>query len=245
MVKNQLKLNADKTHVMTLGTARRLQVPGNEVTVLMDNITLEEDPKKCEKLLGCVIQANLKWQEQIRVLKSKLKQRLAGLGHIKYVLPLNTRRAVCVGMFNSVLVSCVPLFGGCDVQDVKDLQVFQNKAARIVSHSPLRERRERMYDNLGWLTVKQLILYHTLLTVYRTRNSQEPEYLASILSRDNPYGKIIITNTNLSLYRKSFAYRGVINWNLLPTHVRQISAIGAFKKELKNWIKREVPRFLD
>ena len=123
--------------------------------------------------------------------------------------------------------------------------LLQNKAARIVNHSPLRERRAKMYDDLGWLTVKQLILYHTVLSVYRIRSSQEPEYLASILSRDNPYGKIIISQTNLSLYRKSFGYRGVSNWNTLPHHIRQITAIGAFKRELKAWIKKEVPRFVN
>ena len=77
---------------------------------------------------------------------------------------------------------------GGGAQEVKDLQVLQNKAARIVNHSPLRERRDKMYDDLGWLTVKQLILYHTVLTVYRIRNTQEPEYLASILSRDTTSG---------------------------------------------------------
>ena len=97
-------------------------------------------------------------------------------------------------MFYSVLVYCLPLFGGCDVQELKSLQVLQNKVARIVTHSPIRAGRQTLFDQLGWLTVKQLILYHTLLTVYRVRNTQEPEYLASILRRENYYGKIIIPN---------------------------------------------------
>ena len=102
-----------------------------------------------------------------------------------------------------------------------------------------------MFDELGWLSVKQLILYHTLLTVYRIRKSQEPEYLANILSRDNHYGKIIIPNINLSLYRKSFGFRGASNWNSLPESLRKMEQIGTFKRELKAWIKRETPRFLD
>ena len=245
MASNQLKLNADMTHILTLGTDRRLQIPGNEVNVVMDGITLEEDPKKSETLLGCQIQADLKWHDQIKELKSKLKKRLVGLSHIKFVLPFNTRRIVSEGMFNSVLVYCLPLFGGCDVQEIKDLQVLQNKAARIVTHSQLRTGRQKMFDELGWLSVKQLILYHTLLTVYRIRKSQEPEYLANILSRDNHYGKIIIPNINLSLYRKSFGFRGASNWNSLPESLRKMEQIGTFKRELKAWIKRETPRFLD
>ena len=118
-IRNQLKLNAEKTHVMTLGTTRRLQIPGNQVTVAMDGLTLEEDPKKSEILLGCQIQADLLWHEQVRMLKTKLKKRLAGLAHIKFVLPFSKRKEVSEGMFNSVLVYCLPLFGGCDSQEIK------------------------------------------------------------------------------------------------------------------------------
>ena len=62
MLSNQLKLNADKTHIMTLGTAQRLLQPGNKVSVVMDNITLEEDPQKFETILGCCIQV-FKWHK--------------------------------------------------------------------------------------------------------------------------------------------------------------------------------------
>ena len=245
MESNQLKLNADKTHILTLGTDRRLQIPGNKVTVVMDGVTLEESAEKAETLLGCQIQANLKWYLQVKELKSKLRKRLVGLNHIKYILPFPTRKAVSDGMFNSILVYCLPLFGGCDIQEVKELQVLQNKAARIVCHSPLRAGRKEMFDLLGWLSVKQLILYHSLLSVYRIRSSQEPEYLASRLSRENRYSNIILPKTNLSLYRHSFAYRAARDWNMLPQGLRQIRTTKNFKKELMTWVKREIPRFID
>ena len=80
-----------------------------------------------------------------------------------------------------------------------------------------------MFDELGWLSVKQLILYHTLLTVYRIRKSQEPDFLDTFLSGDKYYGKIIIPNINLSLCMKSFGFGVASNWNSFPE-------IGAFKK---------------
>ena len=46
------------------------------------------------------------------------------------------------------------------------------------------------------------INYHTVNTIYRIRQSQEPEYLASKLTIDNRNGKIIIKQSNLTLYRK-------------------------------------------
>ena len=65
-----------------------------------------------------------------------------------------------------------------------------------------------MYDKLGWLTVNQLVRYHTLLAVYRIRMSKEPEYLAASLCNENRNGKIIVQNTKLTLTQKSFKVRG-------------------------------------
>ena len=245
MLSNQLKLNPDKTHIMTLGTSQRLLQPGNKVSVVMDDIILEEDPQKFETILGCCIQPDLKWHKQISELQHKLKKRLAGLAHIKFILPFSTRKVISEGMFNSVLVYCLPLFGGCDVQEIKDLQTLQNKAARIVTHSPLRAHRKDMYNKLGWLTVKQLVIYHTLLTVYRVRQAKEPEYLSSILSNDSRLGKIIVPNTKLTLTQKSFTTRGACNWNSLPLEIRKIDTLSCFKQEVKKWIKSYVPRFVD
>ena len=87
-------------------------------------------------------------------------------------------------MFASVLAYCLPVFGGCDKEELLSLQVMQNKAARLVTHFPLRAPRKEMFSQLGWLSVNQLIFYHSALATYRIRESREPEYLSSLLGRD-------------------------------------------------------------
>ena len=129
--------------------------------------------------------------------------------------------------------------------EIKSLQILQNKAAQMVTHSPPRAVRSLMYDQLDWLTVNQLIRYHTLLAVFRIRSSGEPEYLAGYLCNDNVLGRIIVQNTRLTLARKSFKIRGACDWNALPASIRSISKVGLFKKEVKKWIKQNVQRFLD
>ena len=176
---------------------------------------------------------------------SELKSRLAGLAHIRHVLPFYMRKSVSEGLFSSVLCYCLPLFGGCDSGELQDLQILQNKAAQHVTLSPPRAARHPMYDRLGWLTVNQLVYYHTLLAVYRIRQSGEPEYLAQSLCNDNKNGHIIIRSTRLTLLQKSFKFRGACNWNDLPQSVRNIQRIGQFKTSVKAWIREKIPRFLD
>ena len=79
-----------------------------------------------------------------------------GLGKLKYICPYAVRKTIAEGIFNSVLVYCLPLYGGLDVGDLKDLQVLQNKAVQCVTLSPPRAKRSLMFDRLGWLTVTQL-----------------------------------------------------------------------------------------
>ena len=245
MAENMLQLNADKTHVMTLGTRERLALPGNQISVTMDGIRLEEDPGHRETLLGIVIDANLKWHGQIEFLQKKLKARLAGLAHVRYALPFHLMKVVSEGLFNSVLGYCLPLFGGCDIGEIHDLQVLQNKAAQLVTKSPPRSPRHPMFDRLEWLSVYQMVQYHTILAVYRVRLTGEPEYLARSLCNDNRNGHIIIKNTRLSLLQKSFKFRGACNWNDLPESIRNLQTVGTFKRALRSWIRENTPRFLE
>ena len=137
------------------------------------------------------------------------------------------------------------LFGGCDKGQIQDLQIMQNKAAQLVTKSPPRASRSPMFDRLGWLTVNQLITYHTLLAVYRVRASGEPEYLAEALCADNINGNIIVRCTRLTLYQKSFKFRGACNWNKLPLNLRNLKTFHSFKQGIKKWIGLNVDRFID
>ena len=183
----------------------------------MDNVILQEDPEKSELPLGCQIQANLKWHKQISGLIGKLRKRLVGLGVLKYIAPYTVRKLVTEGIFNSVLVYCLPLYGGMDKGELRDLQVIQNKAAQIVTRSPPRAERALMYDRLQWLSINQLIFYHSVIAVFKIRTHSEPEHLAGILGNDSRNKRIVIPNLDLSLAQKSFTLRGAECWNQLPS----------------------------
>ena len=170
MKSNLLKLNPGKTHVMTLGTSQRLKIT-NQMQVFMDGLLLQENSEQTENLLGCKIQANLKWQKQVQALHSKLRARLLGLGKLKSFAQAAIRKTITEGLFNSILVYCLPLFGGMDTGNLKDLQILQNKAE----------------------------YYHSVISVFKIRNSGQPEYLATRLLKDSRNGRIMIPE---QLYKK-------------------------------------------
>ena len=57
---------------------------------------------------------------------------------LKYVLPTNKLKQVADGMFNSVLIYCLPVYGGCEKGDLKLLQVLQNQASRLFTKCPTK-----------------------------------------------------------------------------------------------------------
>ena len=230
MKSNLLKLNAEKTHLLLVGTEERSVTENLDVKI--ENTNLQEDPRKEETLLGCIMQSNLKWHGHINQLKSRLRIRVAALMKIKWIAPFDVKKQVADSIFTSVLTYCISLFGGMDVGHVKDLQILQNQAAQIVCGAPARTNRMYLFDRVGWFTVRQLVVYHT-------------EYLSSILSEDTRGQRIRRSNTRLNLAFKSFSFRGPQFWNQLPLSIRTCEKISSFKGLLKKWIQEEIPRFVE
>ena len=241
MKENRFKLNAEKTHLLTSVRVDALDKP---IKVEMDEFKLIENKERNEHFLGVYIQYNLKWQKTLGEVRIKLKKRLAGLLKLRNCVPFPQLRMISQGLFDSVMVYCLPLYGGCGKGDLEALQVLQNKAAQIVTRSPPRSKRIPMFEKLDWLSVNQLIAYHTLIQIFKIRNSRQPEYLYEIVGRENRNGHIIVSNTDLSLAKNSFTFRGPELWNSLPVNIRNSEKIRVFKKTCRAWIKETIPRFL-
>ena len=240
---NCFKLNANKTKVLTVGTAERLSRMNCKLKVTMDDVQLEGIQTGHEKLLGVSLTANLKWTDHVRELTSKLKVKLAALDKLKFIMRRVDKKKIVQGVFNSVLCYCLPLFGGCNTAELDTLQSLQNRAARIVLNLPSLSHRQTMFEELKWMTIRQLVAYHTLLPVYRIRVSGQPEYLASLLTKENARGQILVRNSRLELYRKSFIPRGSNLWNKLPVNIRTMPTLASFKKAVRKWIDHHVNMF--
>ena len=132
-----------------------------------------------------------------------------------------------------------------DNGQLHDLQVLQNKAAQMVCHAPPRTKRSLLFNKLGWLSVNQLISYHSMLTLFKIRSSKEPEYLSQFLCNDSRNLRIVVPNQDLTLTKNSFSFRASDQWNQLPIQLRKEVKIGTFKKDVKKWIIANVAQFLD
>ena len=131
MKENKLCLNSEKTHLMIAGTSRRLQMTDkSELDISMGGHHINQSEERYETLLGVRFMPNLKWNEHLNELKKKLKLRLSGLYKVRNIVATNWLKKVADGIFNSVLIYCIPLWGQCGKGELRSLQVLQNMGAR-------------------------------------------------------------------------------------------------------------------
>ena len=70
---------------------------------------------------------------------------------------------------------------------MKSLQIIQNKVARVLTKLDWLTSTAVLLNQEGWLSVNQLIFYHSLLQVYKVNKTQTPKYLNNMFSRTYNY----------------------------------------------------------
>ena len=254
MVTNRLKLNDDKTHllVMTTGLDRRRAMAKTQVKIMTPSEIIS--PSKSEKLLGCVVHDDLKWVEHLRDNKENLigslNTRLGALKKIQRIASFKNRKMISEGLFMSKLSYLIAVWGGCGAVLKKSLQIIQNKVARVVTRLDWLTPASELLQQCGWLSVNQLVFYHSVLLVYKVRLNKTPRYLDTMhnswsyqyRTRQAESGLVkMVGRPRLEITRNSFRWRAANQYNQLSADIRNSETLVIFKLRVKTWIKINVP----
>ena len=177
----------------------------------------------------------------------QLNTRLSALKIIANAAGFKERLMVTNGLFSSKLIYQICLWGGAEEYLLQALQKVQNKAAKFVAKVPRETSTREMLNHCGWLNVKQLAFYHSVILVQKTLMTQQPAYLYERLptefSRETRLAgshalRIALTKrSTLTLTEKSFLHRATYGYNMIPAELRQLTNLSTFKSKLKTWVK--------
>jgi hypothetical protein len=102
----------------------------------------------------------------------------------------------------------------------------------------------------GWLSVNQLVFFHTVVLLYKTLQNQSPEYLLSMAGTEYNYkcrakdaGKLRVVagyKIDSDLNIKSYRWRSIKCWNQLPQDITSTPNLYKFKVKLKAWVLKNV-----
>ena len=105
-----------------------------------------------------------------------------------------------------------------------------------------------LLSQVGWLSVNQLIFYHSVLQIYKVNKSQTPKYLDNMFSWTFNYntrqavGGLIrlVGKPKLDITRNSFRWRAANQFNQLPAEIRTYPTLASFKIKAKTWLTENV-----
>ena len=149
----------------------------------------------------------------------------------------------------------MPVWSGCEDYLVKALQVTQNKVARIVTGKDIFTPTRQLLLECGWLSVRQLLIYHSLFQLHKTVQQQAPTYLFRRVSsqlgllqagssypyrtRNQAQGVIRRApqaEARLDLAERSWFWAAPKMYNTLPTSMKTETNLQKFKMKLKAWV---------
>ena len=170
-----------------------------------------------------------------------------------------TRKMVANGIFMSKLIYLMPVWMGCEDYLVNALQVCQNKVARYVTKLDRYTPTKVLLAQCGWLTVRQLMSFHSLVLLHKTMKQKKPDYLyskitsgsdqaetrqaavaAATLAAAGVHGLPSIDRCDLEVGRKSWCWSASYWYNQLPLDLITEPKLQSFKTRLKQWVSRHV-----
>ena len=246
MMNNKLVINPDKTHMMVMGGKRAAPLR-QQVSMKAGNFVIK--PTETETLLGFHVHQSLRWNQHLTDSKSslvkQLSSRINGLKKVSHSASFKTRLMIANGAVLSKLVYLITLWGGAKQYLLKALQVQQLTAARtVVGYHSWRWSKARLLKRVGWMSVRQLIYFHTVLQAHKTLTTGVPRPLYSVLSAGHPYETRSATSGNIRLEehgsRNTFKHRAMTYYNSVPARVKT-GKLPTVKKKLTEWILQNVP----
>ena len=110
--------------------------------------------------------------------------------------------------------------------------------------------KKKLLDRVHWLSIRQLIFFHTVLQAHKTIKTGLPRVLNESISTAHPIrtrsaamGLIRFGETfraQSSLVNLTFRHRAVHAYNQVPAHVRT-GNIATVKHKLRKWVYQNVP----
>ena len=176
-----------------------------------------------------------------------MSRRISGLKVIFQRAKFETRLKIANSLYISRLFYLIQLWGGTSDKMIKALQVSQNKMARAVTRLSWFTPTRTLLKQCGWLSVRQLVVYHTALSTHKTVREGRPEFHFDKMCADHNYDtrNTVKFSDNFSAKseraKSSYCYRGAILYNQLPYEIKQCQNISTFKKKLKAWVLNNIP----
>ena len=241
---NKLKVNANKSNIMYIGTRQRLN------NVNLDDYPILYSGEKLDrvddmKYLGVIIDQHLLWNKQCNVLIRNVAHKLSMMRRMSSVVPEKILCQVYKSYIQPIIDYGLTIWGQCSKEQVQRVQHMIHLIARMVKKDFdfINSRGADIAKELGWCTLIQRRDYLMSSLMYKCTHGTAPNYLSDYIAYQHEYSERMtraMTKNILHIPKyktnngtRSFNYCGPTLWNSLPYDIKMAPSVHSFKYQYK------------
>lgn len=243
---NKLALNEDKTKIFII-----TKHPDRK-----DQVKLQVSDKiishtKTINVLGVKINEKLTWNNHLiqgdKSLAQQIRQRMTVIRNLRKLTTIKFAKILATSLVMSKIEYAIALWGNAPKYMLDIIQKLLNKTARIViGPTSARWSVRRLMNTMGWLTIKDLFIYHQSCLIHQVIITGSPEYLKERIvtgrtgiTRSFAYKKLGPKPREIgsSMFTKNtFVATSFAQYDSLPGEITSIPVRSIFKRRLKRFL---------
>lgn len=237
-----MKINIKKTVFMIIHDRRNSYVKGR-CNIKLNDCKISEVEKT--KYLGIIINENLTFKDYANETINKMARKLNIMYRLGNAISSYSKNLIYKTIISPYIDYCSSVMINYSLGDLDKLQKVQNRAMRLVLGVSKYTRVSDMLETLGWMSIKQRMVFNTCILIHKLTINKKPKILADKIvkiadthhynTRSSSKMRIKYTRTNTA--EKSLTYLGYDWYNGLPTDIRKENRLKSFKRLLKEHIK--------
>ena len=209
--------------------------------ISLNNIQVEKSSN--QKHLGLILDEKLNFKQHIDSAISKINKGIAVIKKLRYNLP----RKLLITIYKAFLRPLID-YGGIIYDQPQNesfcekLESVQYKVALVITGAIKGSSREKIYQELGFESLKSRRWYKRLCCMYKIMNDKEPAYLKNLIpkctltvrTRGN---RLPTFHCRTDCFRNSFFPSTLNDWFNLDVEIRNSESLAIFKTKLVSFIR--------
>ena len=191
--------------------------------------------------MGIILNSNLTSNEHVNTMTSSLISTLCQISKVRHLFSKSLLVTILNCLVFSKLSYCSTVWSGTFEQNIHKLQLGQNFAARVLTNTRKFDHISPVLQELGWSSIKHLLLVRDVTQLYKIMNGLAPSYLNSYINKRtgiHSYNTRFRENLDVPLCRtatakRSFHYRSINTWNSQRASTRNSKTLTSFKRGAK------------
>ena len=235
---NKINANTKKTHFLIL--CNRLNKLNCSLLITLGGKVISQ--KDHSKLLGVIVDNQLKWSDHILSVEKKISKINGILFRLSKFLNSNTLKTIYNSLIYPHLQYGILAWGNAAAKYTQKIFVVQKRAVRTINHAGYADHTNNLFKTNNLLKLKDINILESVKFVHKELAKQDSEYFSY---RQNDHGMALrnIHQLNVNLPqprtehdRNFVTFSGAQMWNNLPLHLKEIRNPTTFKINVKKYL---------